>query len=146
VPAMSLRATIASFAAVLSVVASPAAANEYSSETADQFAADAAKLAELLEGREAGEPVRCIRVIPTHQITAIDQTAYVFGRGSTIYVQRTSDPSSVRSHRALAVQRYEAGQMCKLDPARTIDPVFGFFVSNVFFEDFIPYARIERRR
>lgn len=137
-----LRALLAAVAAA-GLCAAPAALAA-DGKSGDRASAGAARLAELLEGREAGEPVRCISTLPTHQITTIDHTAYVFGRGATIYVQRTSDPASVRSDRALAVQRYEAGQMCRLDPARTFDPVFGFFVSNVFFEDFVPYTRVKR--
>lgn len=53
------------------------------------------RLAKLLEGRVAGEPERCIRQLPTDRMVTIDGTAYVYGRGKTIYVQRTRQPDRI---------------------------------------------------
>lgn len=144
-PSLSTRVLPTSLAATLWVAASPLTAEVTDSATSGQSTAGAVKLAQLLEGRQAGEPVRCIRVVPNIPIVAIDKTAYVFGSGSTLYLQRTNDPSGIRSNRALAVRRYEASQMCKLDPTRIVDPLFGFVATNVLFEDFIPYTRVDPR-
>lgn len=101
------------------------------------------RLARLLEGREAGEPLRCIRTMPNGRIQTIDKTAYVFGSGTTIYVQRTRNPEQINSRDALITQRFNATQICKLDVVTTTDPVTGIFTGVVFFEDFIPYTQIK---
>ena len=101
------------------------------------------RLAKLLEGREAGEPVNCIRTLPTERMQTIDGTAYVYGRGDTIYVQRTTDPEDIDSNDALVSRRFNATQICRQDVMTTIDPMLGFFTGAVFFEKFVPYTRVE---
>jgi hypothetical protein len=98
------------------------------------------QLAKLLEGRVAGEPVRCIRTLPSQRMQTIDKTAYVFGSGKTIYVQRTRNPSDIDRDSALVTQRFNATELCRLDVITTVDPVMGIFTGTVFFEDFVPYT------
>ena len=102
-----------------------------------------ARLAKLLEGRVAGEPVSCIRTLPNQRIQTIDGTAYVYGSGNTIYVQRTSDPDSIDRNEALVTNRFSATQLCRLDITTRVDPVLGIFRGAVFFEDFVPYVRVK---
>lgn len=102
-----------------------------------------AKLARLLEGRVAEEPVRCIRSIPNQRMQTIDGTAYVYGNGRTIFVQRTRDPEQISDDDTLIVNRFGSTQLCRLDQITTIDRVNGFFTGVVFFEDFIPYTRVD---
>jgi hypothetical protein len=101
------------------------------------------RLAKLLEGRVAGEPVRCIRALPTQRMQTIDGTAYVYGSGDTIYVQRTRDPSAIDDDDALVTTRFNASELCALDITTTVDRVLGFFTGAVFFEDFVPYTRVK---
>jgi hypothetical protein len=101
------------------------------------------RLAKLLEGRVAGEPVRCIRTVPNMPMETIGKTAYVFGRGKTIYVQRTRNPEDIDERNALVSQRFSASELCRLDVMSTVDPVLGFFTGAVFFEDFVPYTRVK---
>jgi hypothetical protein len=101
------------------------------------------RLAKLLEGRVAGEPVRCIRTLPSQRMQTIDGTAYVYGSGDTIYVQRTSDPSAISDNDALVTNRFNATELCRLDITTTVDRVLGFFTGAVFFEDFVPYTRVK---
>ncbi|MCR9180431.1 MAG: hypothetical protein NXH71_09405 [Erythrobacteraceae bacterium] len=101
------------------------------------------QLAKLLEGRVAGEPVRCIRNLPNQRMQTIDNTAYVFGSGYVIYVQRTRSPEDIDSSDTLVTQRFQAGQLCRLDVITTIDRLLGFFTGAVFFEDFVPYTRVK---
>ncbi len=98
---------------------------------------------ELLEGRVAGEPVRCIRSLPSQRMTTIDRTAYVYGSGNTIYVQRTRDPDQIDDNDALVTQRFNPSELCRLDQMTTVDRVLGFFTGAVFFEDFVPYTRVK---
>jgi hypothetical protein len=102
------------------------------------------RLARMLEGREKGEPQNCIRAMPTEQMMTIDKTAYVYGRGNTIYVQRTTRPDQIDDRDTLVIQRFGGGsQLCRQDLATTIDPLTRIFTGAVMFEDFIPYTRVE---
>lgn len=101
------------------------------------------RLAKLLAGRVAGEPVRCIRTFPNLPMQTIEKTAYVYGRGDTIYVQRTRNPADIDESDALVTQRFNASELCKLDQMTTVDRVLGFFTGAVFFDDFVPYTRVK---
>ena len=127
-------------------LAHPAMADEDTTEPAtEELSKGEQRLAKLLEGRVAGEPVSCIRTMPSGRSTTIDNTAYVFGSGSTIYVQRTTKPERIDDRDTLVLQRFGGGsQLCRQDIATTIDPVTGIFSGAVFFEDFIPYTRAEK--
>lgn len=99
------------------------------------------RLAKLLEGRVAGAPVSCIRTLPREQLRIISGTAYVYGSGNTIYVQRTRDPEQIDDSDTLVTNRFSATQLCRLDTMTTIDRFTGIFTGAVFFEDFVPYTR-----
>jgi hypothetical protein len=118
----------------------PAASEE---EAAAPMTKGEVRLAKLLEGRVAGEPTRCIRAFPSQRMTTIEGTAYVYGSGNTIWVQRTRNPEAISDTDTLVINRYSGLQLCSLDFARTIDRYNGFFTGAVFFEDFVPYSRIK---
>ena len=101
------------------------------------------ELAELLEGRVAGEPQNCIRTLLNDRLRVIDETAYVYGRGRTIYVQRTTHPERIDDRDTLVSRRFSSSEICRQDIMTTIDPVSGIFTGAVFFEEFIPYTRVE---
>ena len=100
-----------------------------------------AELAKLLEGRVAGKPASCIAGMANQRMRTIDGTAYVYGSGRTIWVQRTTDPKQIDDRDALVVVRFGGGQICRFDQTTTVDRVNGFFTGVVFFEDFVPYTR-----
>ncbi|MFL0672794.1 MAG: hypothetical protein ACJLS3_15620 [Erythrobacter sp.] len=102
------------------------------------------ELAKLLEGHEPGDPVRCIPSRRQQRLHTIDGTAYVFGHGSILYVQRTTRPQDIDHRNALINRRASGGELCRMDLASTIDPIAGFFTGGVIFEDFIPYTRIAK--
>ena len=70
-------------------------------------------------------------------------TAYVYGSGNTIYVQRTRDPDQIDDNDALVTTRFNASELCRLDQMTTVDRVLGVFTGAVFFEDFVPYTRVK---
>lgn len=143
-PVMAGLAAALALAAVAPALAQsegqPDVETEAEAEPAPQSKGEA-RLAKLLEGRTAGEPVRCIRTMPNMPMQTIDKTAYVYGRGNTIYVQRTANPADIDSSDALVTRQFSAGQLCRLDQTNTVDRVLGFFTGAVFFEDFVPYTR-----
>ena len=144
------RPVMASLAAAVALAFALPAAAQDQGEPDVETEAEAApmtkgekRLAKLLEGRVAGEPVRCIRTFPNLPMQTIEKTAYVYGRGDTIYVQRTRNPGDIDESDALVTQRFSASELCRLDPMTTVDRVLGFFTGAVFFEDFVPYTRVK---
>lgn len=101
------------------------------------------QLAKLLEGRVAGEPQTCIRTFPNQRMQTINRTAYVYGSGNTIYVQRTRNPDSISNSNTLVTNRFSPTDLCRVDMTTLIDPVTGIFMGAVFFEDFVPYTRVK---
>ena len=103
------------------------------------------KLAELLEGRVAGEPMRCIPTFRSNDnMTIIDDTAIVYKSGRTIYVNRTAHPESLDWTDVLVIQRFTGTELCKLDRVTTVDRGSGFFTGVVFLTDFVPYTLPEK--
>jgi hypothetical protein len=128
--------------AALGLLAAPALASDDENAQNTELSEGEKELAKLLEGRVAGEPQSCIRNFSTQRMRTIEDTAYVFGRGRTIYVQRTRDPESIDDDDVLVMQLW-GSQICRLDQITTIDRFSGFFSGVVFFEDFVPYTRVD---
>ena len=85
-----------------------------------------------------------INQLPSDHVKAIDKTAYVYGRGKTIYVQTTANPERIDDREVLVTRRMGASsQLCRQDTIRTTDPVSRISSGAVFFVDFIPYTRVE---
>lgn len=134
--------------AMAGLALSPLAAQDASDEDLDAIVHPAEtkgeqRLSKLLEGRVAGEPVRCIRTRPSERMQTIDRTAYVYGSGNTIYVQRTHSPGRIDGTDALVTRRFSGSELCRVDIATTIDPFTGIFTGAVFFDDFVPYTRVK---
>ena len=123
----------------------PPAEEEKTEKLSKRAAKGEKRLARMLEGRVAGEPQACIRSLPTGRISTIDRTAYVFGRGRTIYVQRTKKPRQINDRDTLVTQRFGGGaQLCRQDIATTINPINQIFTGAVLFEDFVPYTLADK--
>lgn len=99
------------------------------------------RLAKMLEGREAGEPVSCIGLYDSHNLRVIDRTALVYRRGGTIYVNRPHDPGSLGPFDVLVMER-TGSQLCKQDTVRTVDQSTGIYSGSVFLGDFVPYKKV----
>lgn len=136
------RAAGAGLAAIALFSAAPAAADE-SEEPAAEMSKGEEKLARLLEGRVAGEPQDCINSFNTNRMKTIEETAYVYGGGRTIYVQYTRRPEDIDRDDVLVVRKFNGARLCRLDFVSTIDRHARFFTGAVQFEQFIPYTRVE---
>ena len=144
------RALIGGVAAALVLAAGLPAVAQSGSAADVEAKAEAAsmtkgekRLAKLLKDRVAGEPVRCIRTMPSLRMQTINRTAYVYGSGDTIYVQRTRDPDQISDGDVLVSNRTNGSELCRLDVVNTIDRILGQFTGTVFFEDFVPYTRVK---
>lgn len=126
--AMALAATAAG------LVAAPALAKE--KLTGEQ------KLAKMLEGREAGKPVSCLPLGQANESRIIDKTAIVYRVGSTLYVNRPSNPQSLDDDDIL-VTRTTTGQLCRLDPVHLRDRTSFFYSGFVGLQDFVPYKKVK---
>lgn len=139
----TVGASAGGIATVALLAAQPALAEDQADGASETMTEGEERLTKLLEGRVAGEPQRCISSHINDRMTVIDETAYVYGRGNTIYVQRTRDPDRIDRRDTLVSRRFSASQLCKLDVMTTIDAFNGFFTGVVFFEDFVPYTRVD---
>ena len=151
------RAVIGCIAAVLAIAGSSSLSAQAAAAAQGDLEADApddqavpamtkgeARLDKLLKGRVAGEPTSCIRALANQRMQTIDRTAYVYGSGDTIYVQRTRNPDTINGNETLVTNRFGSStQLCRYDITTTIDRVNGFFTGAVFFEDFVPYTRVK---
>ena len=133
------------YAASLALLAAPTLAQD--GERADEEQTEQTKgekkLAKLLEGRVAGEPTSCIRTPPNDRVRVIDDTAIVYGRGKTIYVNRTSRPSDIDDRDTMVISRFSGSQLCKTDTVTTIDRGSQMFSGVIFLSEFVPYTRVE---
>lgn len=99
-----------------------------------------ARLAKMIEGRTAGEPVSCISAPRSTQLEVIEHVGLVYDAGKTIYVARPQDPKVLGRNDAIIIERF-GGQLCKQDVTRTFDRNLGFTTGVVFLSDFVPYTK-----
>ena len=119
------------------LMAVPAAATERS-------AAGQTELAELLEGRVAGEPVNCIRESSSDGVQIVDGTAMVFRRGATLYVNRP-DGAQALDHWDLPVFEKRGGTgLCRLDHVTLYDRGATIPGPTLFLAEFVPYTKPAR--
>jgi hypothetical protein len=99
-----------------------------------------ARLARMLEGYTAGEPVSCISAINSNRIEVIEDVGIVYDSGDTIYVARPTDPRSLGRNDIVVIDRF-GGQLCHNDVIRTVDRYQGYTTGAVFLEKFVPYTK-----
>ena len=102
------------------------------------------RLAKLLEGRVAGDPVNCISTSNIRDTTVINNTAIVYHAGNVIYVNRPRYPSSLDDDRVMVTELH-GSQLCRLDTVRLHERSGGFYSGFVGLEEFVPYRRVAAR-
>jgi hypothetical protein len=131
---MPRLSSLATAAAAITLVASPASAERKSGEE---------KLAEMIDGRVAGQPQSCINTFNSRPLTVIDDTAIVYRSGDTVYVNRTRAPQTLDNDDVLVIRKFGSGsRLCRLDQVSTRDRFNGFYTGNIFLTDFVPYRRV----
>ncbi|AZI36229.1 hypothetical protein [Caenibius tardaugens] len=101
-----------------------------------------AKLAKMLEGREAGQPVSCISNMQNRDLTVIDRTALVYGSGKTIYVNRTQDPRWIDRDDIIVTKPTNAAELCRMDSMHTMDRSTHMRGGAIMLDDFVPYTKV----
>jgi len=99
-----------------------------------------ARLAEMIEGRVAGEPQSCINAYQSDNLQVIEHVGLVYERGGTVWVARASDPRDLDSFDVPVIERH-GSSLCHNDIIRTVDRSTGMFTGSVFLEEFVPYTR-----
>jgi hypothetical protein len=134
---MSNRLRLAILAATISgLLAAPALEAKPKHSGGDQ-------LAELLQGRQAGEPRRCISTFANNNLRIIDKTAIVYRDGKTIWVNRTRDPASLDDDDVLVIRRF-GSDLCRLDDIRAVTRGTGMLRAVILLEDFVPYTKLTK--
>jgi len=126
-------AKIIAAAALAGMLATPAMAAKKDPET---------RLAEKLEGRVAGEPVRCIDMSRVSSSTIYDKTAIVFDAGSTLYVNRPDSGENSLRRNDIMVTKTFSHQLCSVDTIEMRDTT-GFWSGVVFLGEFVPYKKVK---
>ena len=108
--------------------------------TAKSAEENEAKLARMLEGRTAGEPVNCISALRSSRVQVIEHVGIVYDSGNTIYVAKPSNPESLDRDDILVIDRH-GSQLCSTDVIRTVDRYQGFTTGAVFLDRFVPYSK-----
>lgn len=101
-----------------------------------------ARLAEMIEGRTAGEPQTCVTAMHSNDIEVIPYVGIVYDAGDTIYVARATRPNQLRSSDVPIIERH-GSRLCRNDVMRTVDRHSGFTTGGLFLEDFVPYTKAE---
>ena len=100
-----------------------------------------AELARALEGRVAGEPVRCINLRAIRSSRIIARTAIIYEAGGTIYVNRPAGGAESLDHWDTLVTRPFGSQLCSIDIVRLYDTGSRMQTGFVALGEFIPYRR-----
>lgn len=130
----NITATIAISALALAGIASVAAKERLTGEQ---------QLAELLDGRVAGEPQSCISTNRVNDLQVIEKTALVYRDRDILWVNRTAFPDNLNRNDVMVINRTSGMQLCKLDRITLTDRDGGFFTGAVFLRDFVPYRKVE---
>lgn len=125
---------------IAAAVLALAAAAAHAADKPTRNEKNEARLAKMLEGRTAGEPVSCLPEYQTSRLEVIEGVGLVYGAGKTVYVARPADPDSLRWDDIVVINR-TGGQLCHTDIIRTIDRLSGFTTGAVFLSKFVPYRK-----
>lgn len=98
------------------------------------------ELARLLEGREAGPPVRCVNQRLARTTRIVNGTAFVYRIGNILYVNRPRVGAETLDRRYALVTRRNSSLLCAGDPVQSTD-LYSGITKLVIPDDFIPYHR-----
>ena len=132
--------SIAKVAAIAAGLAAAAFAVPAAAQDDAEMTEGEAELAEILEGRIAGEPVNCLSSMQRDRIQTIDETAFVFRDGDTIYVNRPRGARFIDDF-DLPVFRQFSSHLCRLDQVEMRDRTSGIPGPRVVLEEFVPYRK-----
>ncbi len=130
---MRATATVLAAAAAIATLATGAEAKMTRAERSE------ARLARMIDGRTAGEPMQCITAIRTRDLEVLEYVGVVYKAGNTVYVARVQDPRMLESDETPVFDRVSS-QLCTTDVTRTVDLHTGMS-GVVFLDKFVPYTK-----
>ena len=135
--------TLSALAAAAAALSLPATAQD-SEASAEKEVQDRgeAELAELLEGYEAGEPINCLRRSQRDRLRVIDDTAFVFRDGRTIYVNRTNAPRFIDEFDVPVFKPFSSN-LCRSDQVTFASRVGGIPGPTITLAEFVPYTKVK---
>lgn len=138
---MRLLTSFLAAALALGGTALPAIAQDDAAQPTTRAERNAARLAERLEGRVAGEMVSCIYAPSSNRLETIEGVGFVYDGGNTLYVARPRDPSVLGPNDIVLVKRFGGGQLCRQDLMQTVDRLSGMLSGIVAIDGFVPYIK-----
>ena len=99
------------------------------------------RLARAIEGRVAGEPVRCLNLRSIRSSRIIDRTAIIYDAGGTLYVNRPRAGRESLDQWDVLVTRPFNSQLCSIDVVQLYDTASRMQTGFVFLGDFVPYRK-----
>jgi hypothetical protein len=100
-----------------------------------------AKLAKMLDGRVAGQPVNCINLRDIQSSEIIDDTAIVYRSGGTLYVNRPRAGADSLDSNDILLTRTYTGSLCSIDIVNLVDRTSRFQRGFVSLDQFVPYRK-----
>lgn len=100
-----------------------------------------ARIAKVLAGRVAGEPVDCI---PQHQIQStqiFDRTAILYKVGRTWYLNRPTSGANFLDRDDVLVTDTHSSDLCSIDIVRLLDSGSHFPSGTLGLGKFVPYKK-----
>ena len=128
----------------LLLLAGCASTPEMAARQAAVDAADAARLAKALAGRQPGKPTTCITPIGLNVEPFGDTLVYSSGRGGRAFVTDTGGGCFGLRHDDIIVTVSHNGQLCRGDIVHTVDRSSRFPSGSCAFGDFVPYSKPPR--
>jgi len=97
-----------------------------------------ARLATILDGRVAGEPVDCLGTFQRRNLEVVDRTALVFKDGDTYYVNRPSGVNFLHWG-DIPVFKIWGSQVCSKDQVQLRDSATLMPGATMVLDKFVPY-------
>ena len=101
------------------------------------------RLAKAIEGRVAGEPVKCLDLRRIQSSQIIDRTAIIYDTGSTIYVNHPRGGAESLNSWDVLVTKTHSGQLCAPEVVELYDSNARMPTGFVFLGDFVPYKKVK---
>ena len=100
-----------------------------------------ARLAKIVDGREAGKPVDCINTLNISSTEIVDGTAIVYRVGSRLYVNRPDSGAHSLRRDDVLLTRLNDTRLCSIDSVRLLDQGSHFYRGFVGLGKFVPYGK-----
>jgi hypothetical protein len=105
------------------------------------------QLAKAIEGRIAGDPVKCIHLRDIRSTRVIDRTAIVYDTvGPTIYVNRPAAGAAFLRDDLILVTDTHSSELCNIDIVKLMDPGSKMISGSVGLGNFVPYTKPRKEK